>query len=90
MKRTDKKSEEPMIHQQDNIGNQPQEIRWPQPIPPPPPAFQGPLSHQDIMKMEEVKEEELPELESDEEQEQVMQITEMNEETFIWTKSGTW
>uniref|UniRef100_A0A915JK21 Uncharacterized protein n=1 Tax=Romanomermis culicivorax TaxID=13658 RepID=A0A915JK21_ROMCU len=39
---------------------------------------------------EEVKEEDLPELESDDDQEEVMRITEMNEETFIWTKNGTY
>uniref|UniRef100_A0A915JS78 Uncharacterized protein n=1 Tax=Romanomermis culicivorax TaxID=13658 RepID=A0A915JS78_ROMCU len=41
------------IGQQDNIGNQPHQNPRPQrqPIFPPPPAFQAPLSHQDIMKM---------------------------------------
>uniref|UniRef100_A0A915IML3 Uncharacterized protein n=1 Tax=Romanomermis culicivorax TaxID=13658 RepID=A0A915IML3_ROMCU len=39
------------IRQQDNIGNQLHQIPQPQPIPPLPPAFQAPLSHQDIMKM---------------------------------------
>uniref|UniRef100_A0A915J8G5 Uncharacterized protein n=1 Tax=Romanomermis culicivorax TaxID=13658 RepID=A0A915J8G5_ROMCU len=39
------------IRQQDNIANQPQQIPRPQPIFPRPPAFQAPLSHQDIIKM---------------------------------------
>uniref|UniRef100_A0A915IVN7 Uncharacterized protein n=1 Tax=Romanomermis culicivorax TaxID=13658 RepID=A0A915IVN7_ROMCU len=39
---------------------------------------------------EAVKDEELPKLESDDEQEQVMRITEMDDETFIWTKYGTY
>uniref|UniRef100_A0A915JBV1 Uncharacterized protein n=1 Tax=Romanomermis culicivorax TaxID=13658 RepID=A0A915JBV1_ROMCU len=56
-------------------------------IPPRLPIPNNPVVLDDVPKQEEVQDEEIPELESDDEQEQVMWITEMEEETFIWTKS---
>uniref|UniRef100_A0A915K693 Uncharacterized protein n=1 Tax=Romanomermis culicivorax TaxID=13658 RepID=A0A915K693_ROMCU len=59
-------------------------------IPPRLPIPNNPVVLEEVQIMEESQDEEVPELESDDEEGQVMRITEMDEETFIWTKWGTY
>uniref|UniRef100_A0A915HSR8 Reverse transcriptase RNase H-like domain-containing protein n=1 Tax=Romanomermis culicivorax TaxID=13658 RepID=A0A915HSR8_ROMCU len=44
----------------------------------------------EVQIKEEIQDEDIPDLESDDEEGQIMGITEMDEETFIWTKSRTY
>uniref|UniRef100_A0A915L8Z4 Uncharacterized protein n=1 Tax=Romanomermis culicivorax TaxID=13658 RepID=A0A915L8Z4_ROMCU len=52
------------------------------------PIPNNPVVLDEVQIKEEGQNEEVPELESDDEEGQVMRIREMGEETFIWIKSG--
>uniref|UniRef100_A0A915KG98 Uncharacterized protein n=1 Tax=Romanomermis culicivorax TaxID=13658 RepID=A0A915KG98_ROMCU len=57
-------------------------------IPPRLPISNNPVVLDEVQIKEESQDEEVPELESDDEEGQVMRIMEMDEEMFIWMKSG--
>uniref|UniRef100_A0A915JHT2 Uncharacterized protein n=1 Tax=Romanomermis culicivorax TaxID=13658 RepID=A0A915JHT2_ROMCU len=59
-------------------------------IPPRLPIPSNPMVVDEVQIEEEIQDEDVPDLESDEEGGQIMRITEMDEETFIWMKSRTY